>query len=133
MTSSAACCAACAGFGGFFPLRFARLRFLGEDDFRSAMHRIVAGDAPAGTATLGVLAALAGQPRRLSPHSLGKAESQRLIVPLRLMVTSTQRELIDEALRLEGGDFSEWARGILLRAAEKRVAQARARTKATKN
>jgi uncharacterized protein (DUF1778 family) len=47
-----------------------------------------------------------------------KDESQRLIVPLRVMVTAAQRELIDAALRLEASEFSEWARGILLKAAE---------------
>ena len=62
-----------------------------------------------------------------------KEESQRLTVPLRIMVTVAQRALIDEALQMEGGEFSEWARGILLKAAEKRVSQVRALAKNAKS
>jgi hypothetical protein len=48
------------------------------------------------------------------------------------MATPAQRELIDEALRLEGGEFSDWARALLVRAAEKRIARALGRTKDAK-
>ncbi len=58
-----------------------------------------------------------------------KEKGQLLNIPLRIMVTPTQRDLIEEALRLEQSEFSEWARAILLRSAERRIAQGKARTK----
>jgi hypothetical protein len=54
-----------------------------------------------------------------------KDKTKLLNVPLRVMVTMAQRDVIDEALRLEDCEFSEWARLILVRAAEKRVSQER--------
>jgi hypothetical protein len=57
-----------------------------------------------------------------------KNKSQLMNVPLRIMVTAEQKQLIDEALELERSEFAAWARAVLLRAAERRVAQAKART-----
>jgi hypothetical protein len=54
-----------------------------------------------------------------------KDENQRLTVPLRLMVTTTQKNVVDEALRLDGSEFSEWARTILLDAAKRMIAQSK--------
>ena len=53
-----------------------------------------------------------------------KEKGQLLSVPLRIQVTTAQRELIDEAIRLENSEFSEWARAILLEAAKRRIAKA---------
>ena len=39
-------------------------------------------------------------------------------VPLRIMLTEAQRELIGRAAGLYGGDIAAWARPILLRAAQ---------------
>jgi uncharacterized protein (DUF1778 family) len=58
-----------------------------------------------------------------------KAKDQLLNEPMKVMVTTAQRDLIDSALRLEGCEFSEWARAILVQAAEKLVNQARNRKK----
>jgi hypothetical protein len=57
-----------------------------------------------------------------------KDKNKLMNVPLRLMVTADQKKLIDDAVQLESGEFAEWARTILLRAAQKRVAQGKART-----
>ena len=39
-------------------------------------------------------------------------------VPLRIMLTATQKALIEEAARMSGDDVAAWARPILLRAAK---------------
>ena len=62
-----------------------------------------------------------------------KDKDRRLSVILRVMVTEAQDALIRDALRLEGSEFSEWARTILVRAAEKRIAQARKQDVGSKN
>lgn len=49
-----------------------------------------------------------------------------MTIPLRLMVTRAQRDLIDQAVRLEGGEFSDWARAILLEAAKRKIAKSEA-------
>lgn len=45
-------------------------------------------------------------------------------VPLRIMLTAEQRDLLGKAAELYGGDVSAWARPILLRAAEAALAKA---------
>jgi len=47
---------------------------------------------------------------------------------LRVPVTDAQRQIVEEAIKLEGLDFAEWARAILLDAA-KRVTSKHARQK----
>ena len=44
-------------------------------------------------------------------------------IPLRVMVTEDQKKLIDQVVVLEGGEFSDWARAVLLEAAKRRVAK----------
>lgn len=47
-----------------------------------------------------------------------------LNVPLRVMLTAEQKELIGQAAALEnGGDVSAWARPILVRAAQAALAE----------
>jgi len=57
-----------------------------------------------------------------------KDKSQLHNLPLRVMVTASQKALIDEAVGLEGADFSDWARSVLVRTAQERIARDRART-----
>lgn len=47
-----------------------------------------------------------------------------MIVPLRIMLTGEQRDLVGKAAAAYGGDVSAWARPILLRAAEAALAKA---------
>jgi len=44
-------------------------------------------------------------------------------IPLRIMLTADQSELIRQASALEGSDMTAWARPILLQAAQERVAK----------
>ncbi len=46
-----------------------------------------------------------------------KEPGEKMDVPLRIMLTSSQNELIRQAAQLESMDISPWARGILLKAA----------------
>jgi hypothetical protein len=46
-----------------------------------------------------------------------------LNVPLRIMLTSEQKALIEEAARLNQIDVATWARPILLEAARSRIAE----------
>ena len=50
-----------------------------------------------------------------------KDKSQRKDVDLRIPVTADQKARIHEAVALDGLDMAEWARGILIRAAENRI------------
>lgn len=52
-----------------------------------------------------------------------KDKSQRKDVDLRIPVTTAQKERIMEAVALDSLDMAEWARGILIRAAENRIAK----------
>ncbi len=52
-------------------------------------------------------------------------------VPLRIMLTTVQKHMIDEAAQMDGLDTSAWAHPILLRAAQERVARAGAAKKRT--
>ena len=49
-----------------------------------------------------------------------KEPGQRMDVPLKIMLTAEQSELIREAA---GGELSAWARAILLQAAREKVEQ----------
>jgi uncharacterized protein (DUF1778 family) len=42
-------------------------------------------------------------------------------IPLRIMLTADQRELIEQAATSEGMDMTAWARPILIQAARQRV------------
>jgi uncharacterized protein (DUF1778 family) len=42
-------------------------------------------------------------------------------VPLRIMLTTDQKDLIEQAAAAEGLDMTAWARPILLRAAQEKV------------
>lgn len=46
-----------------------------------------------------------------------KEPGQKMNVPLRIMLTAQQQELIRQAAEREGLDMTGWARPILLRAA----------------
>ena len=48
-------------------------------------------------------------------------------IHLRIPVTSEQKALIDEATADEAGGMAAWARGVLLDAARRRLAKAKAR------
>jgi len=51
-----------------------------------------------------------------------KKDSQLLMnIPLRIMLTLDQRELIEQAAKTDGMDMTAWARPILLQAARARV------------
>jgi hypothetical protein len=50
-----------------------------------------------------------------------KSPEDRKSYHLRVPLTKAQRDLIEEAVRLEGEDKARWAREILLAAARKRV------------
>jgi hypothetical protein len=56
-----------------------------------------------------------------------KDKDQLMNVPMRFVVTAKQKRLIDEAVRLGGGEFAEWARTILLDAARKQLARRNAK------
>jgi len=49
-----------------------------------------------------------------------KEPGEKMDIPLKIMLTSSQDELIRQAA---GGDVSAWARPILLQAARERVAR----------
>lgn len=51
-----------------------------------------------------------------------KEKSLLMNIPLRIMLTAGQRELIGRAAEVEGLDMTAWARPILLQAARARVA-----------
>jgi uncharacterized protein (DUF1778 family) len=51
----------------------------------------------------------------------------RMNVPVRIMVTAEQKQLLDAAVALENEELSGWGRAILLRAAKDRLARARVR------
>ena len=53
-------------------------------------------------------------------------------VPFRIMLTAEQKQVIDEAARLDGFDTSSWARPILLDAARSVIAKAEAGKKQKK-
>jgi uncharacterized protein (DUF1778 family) len=52
-----------------------------------------------------------------------KDKSLLMNIPLRIMLTADQRELIETAAKLDGADMTAWARPILLEAARRRVQQ----------
>lgn len=51
-----------------------------------------------------------------------KEPGEKMDVPLRIMLTASQNELIRQAA---GGDVSSWARAILLEAARRQAAKKR--------
>jgi uncharacterized protein (DUF1778 family) len=53
-----------------------------------------------------------------------KEKALLMNIPLRIMLTADQRELIERAAQLEGLDMTAWARPILLASAQERVARA---------
>jgi hypothetical protein len=53
-----------------------------------------------------------------------KDDALKMTIPLRIMLTADQKNLIGEAARLEGVDMTAWARPILLQAARQRVGPA---------
>jgi uncharacterized protein (DUF1778 family) len=53
-------------------------------------------------------------------------------VPLRIMLTTEQKQMIDEAARIEEFDTSTWARPILLEAARTAIAKSQAGKKQKK-
>ncbi len=58
-----------------------------------------------------------------------KEPGEKMDVPLRVMLTASQNELIRQAAQLEGMDISPWARAILLKAAQQRRESDRKRKK----
>jgi uncharacterized protein (DUF1778 family) len=56
-----------------------------------------------------------------------KDRSLLMNIPLRLMLTADQKELIDRAARLEKLEISAWARPLLLQAAQEVIAKAEMR------
>jgi uncharacterized protein (DUF1778 family) len=52
-------------------------------------------------------------------------KDERLLktIPLRIMLTAEQRQLIEEAATADGMDLTAWARPILLQAAQDRIAK----------
>ena len=53
-----------------------------------------------------------------------KEERLLLTIPLRIMLTAEQRELIERAASASGSDMTAWARPILLAAAKRELAKA---------
>lgn len=49
-----------------------------------------------------------------------KEPGEKMDVPLRIMLTASQNEVVRQAAQLEGMDISPWARAILLKAAQER-------------
>ena len=47
-----------------------------------------------------------------------------MTIPLRIMLTADQRELIESAAKGEGVDMTAWARPILLQSAQDQLAKA---------
>ena len=58
-----------------------------------------------------------------------KEPGEKMDIPLRVMLTATQNELIRQAAQREGLDISPWARAILLKAAQGRSRSDRKRKK----
>ena len=58
-----------------------------------------------------------------------KEPGEKMDIPLRVMLTASQNELIRQVAQLEGMDISPWARAILLKAARKRRESDRKRKK----
>ena len=56
-----------------------------------------------------------------------KEKALLLNVPLRVMLTADQKDLIDRAAALDQSETAAWVRPILLRAAQERVNQANGR------
>jgi uncharacterized protein (DUF1778 family) len=54
-----------------------------------------------------------------------KDKSLLMNIPLRIMLTADQKNLIEEAAKLDGLDMTAWARPLLLKAAERAVARNR--------
>lgn len=52
-----------------------------------------------------------------------KKQADRKDVDLRIPVTAAQKARVMEAVALEGLDMAEWARAVLLKAAENRLAK----------
>ena len=52
-----------------------------------------------------------------------KKEADRKDVDLRIPVTAAQKARIVEAVALDGADMAGWARAVLLKAAENRLAK----------
>jgi hypothetical protein len=52
-----------------------------------------------------------------------KKEADRKDVDLRIPVTAAQKARVMEAVALDGLDMAEWARAVLLKAAENRLAK----------
>lgn len=61
------------------------------------------------------------------PRTGRPPKDKRLLmnIPLRIMLTSDQREIIEQAAVSEGLDMTGWARPILLEAAKRALARAR--------
>jgi hypothetical protein len=51
-----------------------------------------------------------------------KKAADRMEVDLRIPVTRAQKRLVADAMATDGQEFAEWARKLLLTAAEKRLA-----------
>lgn len=58
-----------------------------------------------------------------------KNEGALMNIPLRILLTAEQKQLIAEAANLDQVDMSEWARRLLLRAASERIAEATTKRK----
>jgi uncharacterized protein (DUF1778 family) len=52
-----------------------------------------------------------------------KDEGQKMRIPVRIMVTAEQKQLLDEAAAFQGGELSAWARLVLLNAARELLAK----------
>jgi hypothetical protein len=62
----------------------------------------------------------------MKPKRMGrppKNEADRKDVDLRVPVTAAQKARIMEAVSLDGEDMAAWARAVLLKAAENRIAK----------
>jgi uncharacterized protein (DUF1778 family) len=55
---------------------------------------------------------------------MGRPKKEKALlmrVPLRIMLTADQKELIEQAAKLEGVDMTAWVRPILLQLAKERI------------
>lgn len=50
-----------------------------------------------------------------------KKAADRMDVDLRIPVTRAQKKLVSDAMAVDGQEFAEWARKLVLTAAEKRL------------
>lgn len=58
-----------------------------------------------------------------------KKAADRMEVDLRVPVTRAQKKRISDAMAIDGQEFAEWARKLLLTAAEKRLVQSEAKAR----